>query len=222
MKTAFFILSALALSSCSHFGPRSAKQSNNIDPQVFADSIASERQVAAPIAFQPVRLTSKFTEGGGASQYQSITIQHYVRGLMQEMAVSMQDISEQTPVAVASFIYLDTDFNQGTLLGNQIAESFIHELHNFGIKVLDYKVTDYIRVTPQGDFVYSRNYEELGGNLPAQYAVGGTLSRHRDGVLINARMVEFSSKTVVASAQTLIPAAVINALIPSLVVLPAL
>jgi TolB-like protein len=221
MRSTLFTLSALALTGCSTLGLMSADPVATDTEQtatLASTSALTERPVAMPDAFQPARFALRSAGDNSAAPGQVITIQHYVRGLMQEMLVSMQDVAEQTPVAVASFVYLDSDFNQGNLLGNQIAESVMHELHNFGVKVLDYKVTDYIRVTQQGDFVHSRNYEELGGNLPAQYAVGGTLSRHRDGILVNARMVAFDSKAVVASAQSLIPNAVVNALLPSLTV----
>lgn len=222
MKYTLLTLTVVTLFGCTTSGVNSNPETtqNKQAPTLASTPALLERPVAAPEMFQPSTFKVKSADDVSLEQgqRQTVTIQHYVRGLMQEMVISMQDISEQTPVAVASFVFLDSDFNQGNLLGNQIAESFIHELHNFGVKVVDYKVTDYIRVTPQGDFVHSRNYEELGGTLPAQYAVGGTLSRHRDGVLINARMVDFESKAVIATAQSLIPNKVINALQPSLAV----
>ena len=222
MKYTLLTLTAMTLMGCTTSGVNSdPENAQTRQTSTLASTPALlERPVAAPEMFQPATFKAKSADDVSMEQRprQTVTIQHYVRGLMQEMVISMQDMSEQTPVAVASFVFLDSDFNQGNLLGNQIAESFIHELHNFGVKVVDYKVTDYIRVTPQGDFVHSRNYEELGSNLPAQYAVGGTLSRHRDGVLINARMVDFESKAVIATAQSLIPNKVINALQPSLAV----
>ncbi len=63
------------------------------------------------------------------------------------MVENLQYVSEQTPLAVSSFIFLDEDYNDGSLLGNQIAESFMHELHSFGVPVIDFKTTDYMRVT---------------------------------------------------------------------------
>ncbi|GAB2915811.1 FlgO family outer membrane protein [Rheinheimera gaetbuli] len=216
MKALLFTLSALTLASCSILKtqPNAAGQSDITDQSNIKQTIA-ERPIAAPEAFQPGRFTTSSAESHVTSGRTNLTIQHYVRQLMQEMLLSMQDVSEQTPLAVAGFVFLDGDFNQGSLLGNQIAESFMHELHNVGLQVIDFKVTDFIRVTPQGDFIHSRDVEELNENLAAQYAVGGTLSQHKDGVIVNARMIQINNKVVLASAQSLIPNAVVKALHPS-------
>uniref|UniRef100_A0A486XWH3 Flagellar protein FlgO n=1 Tax=Rheinheimera sp. BAL341 TaxID=1708203 RepID=A0A486XWH3_9GAMM len=218
MNKLLLIMPLLALTSCASLMPDTAETgqtSTTSVPEVADAQTSAERPVAAPSQFQPARFAGHSQDYIVQSPADKITIQHFVRGMMQEMVMAMQDVNEQTPVAVASFLYLDTDYNTGNMLGNQVAESFMHELHNFGVKVLDYKLTDYIRVTETGDLVHSRNYEELGGTLAARYAVGGTLTKHKDGVMINARMVEFESKVVVASAQSLVPAKIINALMPS-------
>lgn len=214
MKKAIFTLLIFTVASCSSLNNNTPKQAapSVSTPTVTSQHNLAERPVAAPDSFQPARFAASLTPSNPIKNESTITIQHYVRGLMQEMFGSMHSVFEQAPVAVASFVYLDTDYNQGTLLGNQIAESVMHELHRFGAKVVDYKVTDYIRITPEGDFAYSRDYKELNDSVTVQYALGGTLTRHNDGVLVNARMVEFNSKNVVASAQTLIPNAIVNAL----------
>jgi len=216
MKIGFIAISTLVLAGCSNIktDQNTAKQPDLVSALYATPAIPGQRSIAQPEAFQP----AKFAVAGGrdVNPYtKSVTIQHYVRGLVQEMVISMQDVTEQTSVAVASFVYLDSDFNDASLISNQISESFMHELHTFGVTVLDFKLTDYIRVTPQGDFVHSRDYEELSGNLNANYALGGTLSRHKEGIIVNARLVNFSNKAIVASAQSLIPNKVVNALIPN-------
>ena len=140
-------------------------------------------------------------------------INDYVRGLMQDLVSNIQYVNATTPVAVVSFVMLDSDYTQGNLLGNQIAESLIHEIHVFGIPVIDFKTTDYIMITESGDFAFTRNYEEITSNFPIRYIAGGTMLRYQDGYLINARIVGINSKAVVASAQTYIPADVIDAVL---------
>jgi TolB-like protein len=139
-------------------------------------------------------------------------INHYVRGIMQDMIENLQYVNAKTPLAVSSFVYLDDDYGQGTLLGNQLSESFMHELHKFGVAVVDFKTTDYMRVTPQGDFVFSRDYLELNETQNFQYVLAGTLVNHQGGVLVNARIVGINSKAVVGSAQGFIPQSVVDAL----------
>ncbi|WP_440055592.1 FlgO family outer membrane protein [Pseudoalteromonas sp. T1lg65] len=142
----------------------------------------------------------------------SKNVTHYVQGLMQDMVANLKHVNEKTPIAVSSFVFLDKQYDQGSLLGNQIAESFIHELHTFGIPVIDFKTTDYIRVTPQGDFIFSRDFLELSDEHPFLYVLGGTLVNHQGGIMINARVVGLRSKHVVGTAQGFLPQNVVNAL----------
>lgn len=142
-------------------------------------------------------------------------INFYARGLMQDLIANLQYVNTSTPVAVTSFVMLDSDYNESNLLGNQLAESLIHEVHKFGIPVIDFKTTGFIRITEQGDFAFSKDYEDFSGDLPARYIISGTLSKHKDGYIVNARIVGLESKAVVASAQSFIPKEIANALLTS-------
>ncbi len=158
-------------------------------------------------------------QSGSHNQYYAAgsvkNINHYVRGLMQDMVGNIDYVNGKTPMAVTSFVFLDSNYQESSLLGNQLAESFIHELHKFGVPVIDFKTTDYIRVAPNGDFIFSRDYLELKTMHPMEYVLGGTLVKHQGGVLINARIVGIKSKAVVASAQGILPAHIVEALMPT-------
>jgi TolB-like protein len=138
-------------------------------------------------------------------QSKTYDINHYARGLMQDLVANLQYVNATTPVAVVSFVMLDSDYNVANLLGIQLAESLIHEVHKFGIPVIDFKTTGFIRVTEQGDFAFSKDYEDFSGEMPARYIVGGTMLKNAEGYLINARIVGVKSQAVVASAQSFIP-----------------
>lgn len=139
----------------------------------------------------------------------------YVKNLTQDLISNMEYVSAKTPMAVTHFALLDSDLQQTNLLGQQMAESFVHELHKFRVPVLDFKATDYIRVTEQGDFLLSRDYLDLNSSLPIEYVLTGTMAKHQGGVMVNARILGIESRAVVASAQMLIPFYVVDALIPS-------
>ena len=142
-------------------------------------------------------------------------INFYMRGLMQDLVSNLQYVSNTTPIAVTSFAFLDSDLQHTSLLGNQIAESLIHEIHKVGIPVLDFKITDSLRITQEGDFISSRDFNDLSADIPIRYIVTGNLVKHQGGYLVNARIVGISSKAVVASAQSFIPAHVAKALLSS-------
>lgn len=142
----------------------------------------------------------------------AITVNHYVQSLMHDLAANLEVLSTTFSVGVTSFVYLDGDYQQGDLLGNQLSEAFMHEATQFGIAVTDFKTTDYIRVTPTGDFTFSRDFLELTQQFPISVVLGGTLVRHQGGVIVNARMVNVNDKKVLASAQAFIPQNVVQAL----------
>lgn len=142
-------------------------------------------------------------------------INNYVRGIMHKLVDNIHYINDKTPVGVATFIFLDSSYKESNLLGNQITESFMHEVHQFGIPVIDFKTTDYIRVTEAGDFIFSRDFLELKDELPIKYVLAGTLVKHQDGYIVNARIIGLTSKAIVASAQGFIPNEIADALMPS-------
>ena len=136
-------------------------------------------------------------------------INDVVKGLAYEMINSSSFVSPKTPVAVASFVNL-ADLESTNWLGNQLSESFIHELQRHGFVVVDYKTTGYIRVTKEGDFIFSRDWKELPERQIIDYVVTGTMMKQENGVMVNARMIGMQSHVVVATAQSFIPSWVLD------------
>lgn len=127
-----------------------------------------------------------------------------VKGLAFQMLESSAFVNAKTPVAVASFVNLK-DLESTNWLGNQIAENFVHELQRHGLVVIDFKATGHIRVTKEGDYVFSRDWKELPERQIIDYVVAGTMMEQEDGIIINARMIGIQSHVVVATAQSFIP-----------------
>lgn len=214
---------SVALTACTSL--ESDKQVRSRSDMNVVDIMASDRSPATVSDEQPERVDS-FGAIGQPQLYSSVQgaykgkplnkhVGDYVKNLTQDLIANMEYVSDKTPVGVTHFALLDSDLQQTNLLGRQMAESFMHELHKFRIPVIDFKATDYIRITEEGDFVLSRDYLELNGSLPIEYVLTGTLTRHQGGVLVNARILGMESRAVVASAQTLVPFYVVDALIPS-------
>ncbi len=149
---------------------------------------------------------SKQIEKGEIDSYNlpKHAISDVVKGLAYQMLASSAFVSAKTPVAVASFVNLK-DLESTNWLGNQIAENFVHELQRHGLVVIDYKATGHIRVTKDGDYVFSRDWKELPERQIIDYIVAGTMMEQEDGILINARMIGIQSHVVVATAQSFIP-----------------
>jgi TolB-like protein len=223
------LLLSLTLSSCSTLDSFTLGEQNGKPVDDGASSAESSldaslkfknqyTQQFKTLSDEKLAIATQQTQMSATEQSENLpkqNINFYVRGLMQDLVSNLQYVNSTTPVAVVSFVMLDSDYNQANLLGNQIAESLMHEIHKFGIPVIDFKTTDYIMVTPQGDFAFTRDYEEVNPSMPARYIVGGTMVKHQGGYLINARIVGIESKAVVASAQSFIPSKVADALLIS-------
>lgn len=136
-------------------------------------------------------------------------INDLVKGLAYQMLESSTFVNPKTPIAVASFVDLK-NLESTNWLGNQLSESFIHEMQRHGLVVIDFKTTGHIRVTADGDYVFSRDWKELPERQIIDYVVTGTMMQQDEGVLVNARMIGMQSRVVVATAQSFIPAWVVG------------
>ncbi len=139
------------------------------------------------------------------------TINDYVRNMAQDLIANMEQVSPTTPVGITDFAWLDSQLYQSNVLALQMSEGFKHHFHQFRIPVVEFGATGFIRVTGQGNFYLSRDHTDLNIDVPMEYILTGTLAMHIDGVFINARVVDVTSKHIVASAQALIPAHIANA-----------
>ena len=131
-------------------------------------------------------------------------INDVVKGLAFQMLESSSFVNPKTPIAVTSFVDLQ-DLESTNWLGNQLSESFIHELQRHGLIIVDYKTTGHIRVTQEGDYVFSRDWKELPERQIIDYVVTGTMMKQEDGIMVNARMIGMQSRVVVATSQSFIP-----------------
>ncbi len=141
-----------------------------------------------------------------------------VSQMLADQLVRNTDIDQfsQAPVAITSFVNLE-NFEESSRLGEIIAQNMVHELQVRGHQVIDFKMTPHIRVTPEGDFVMSRDIDELVARRNIDVVLTGTYVVHSDGVTLNARLVEFESGVVLSSAQASIPGWTVYAVEPPMV-----
>ena len=139
----------------------------------------------------------------------------YASQMSMQLMETLHAFAPDAKVAVASFVELGSELEAGNIVGNQLAESFIHQMQQYGLSMVDYKTARDIRVTSQGDFVFSRQHQRLQTTQIIDYVLAGTMLHTPNGIMVNARMINFRSKVVAASAQQLIPYFVISALYPA-------
>jgi len=135
----------------------------------------------------------------------SVLLNEYVEQMSISLVDNLNPRIKDVKVAVTSFVELSSRLTKTSALGNQLAESFIHEVQKFGIPVIDFKTLDSIKVTSSGDFIFSRNISELSVTNNINYVLSGTLVYGEFGVVVNARIINLKTKVVVSSARKLIP-----------------
>ena len=128
----------------------------------------------------------------------------YADRLVEEVVRSVPDSGEKprvaiaTPVDVASLEHTDW-------LGRELAEYFVAGLHRQGYRVLEYKLTGWLEITPNGDYIYSRNWQKLAGKANITHILSGTMSRNDDGVMIYGRLVNMKNSVVEGASDIFIP-----------------
>ena len=163
------------------------------------------------------------TQNGWMVPHQYVTslnsnkqLNDYVAQMAMQLVETFHLFPVESRVAVASFVDLDSELNRTNIIGNQLAEAFIHQFQQFGINVVDFKTTRDIQVTSNGDFVFSRNHSQLDMLQQIDYVLSGTMVFTPRGIMVNARVINFRTKVVAASSQQLIPHFVVSSLYPAI------
>jgi|TARA_B100001059_G_scaffold151706_1_gene151559 TolB-like protein len=157
----------------------------------------------------------QFPENNYRPVNSSKLLSNYTEQLAMKLIENMNYINSSTPIAITSFVNLDDNLQTTNIFGNHLAESFISELQEFGLSVVDYKHTGAVHVTPMGDFSFSRNGQEIKGYPHIEYTLSGTLTYTNRGVIVNARIIGAKSKVVVSSAKGFIPSFIVESLYPT-------
>jgi len=132
--------------------------------------------------------------------------------LAQQLVDNASIEAKQAKVGVTHMVGVTSQYNKSSALSQVLSEQLMLELHRRHWNVMDFKTTNFIRVTESGDFALTRDYLELDEIMPISHVVVGTLSKHRDGVMVNMRLVDINSKSVASVAQVFIPGSVVRQL----------
>ena len=104
-------------------------------------------------------------------------------------------------VVITSFVDLK-DFKKTTQFGRLLGESMLTELHSLGFKVLDFRGRDAIVVNKTGEFYITRDTKFLRDEIDNANILVGTYSQFdQDSILLNVRIMEFETGTILSSAR---------------------
>jgi len=145
--------------------------------------------------------TSAYDTSNSAPEMQSSAL---ASNLANQLAPQVRQF-KAAQVGVTHLVDVTGQYDQASTLSQVFSENLIHALLGENLKIVDYKTTDFIRVTKSGDFALSRDYLELDEISPLTHVMVGTISPHKQGYLVNARVVAINGNQVISSGQVFIP-----------------
>ncbi len=109
-----------------------------------------------------------------------------------------------TPAIVTSFLSLGS-LKETSSLGRLISENLIHELQVRRWKIFDIRLVKDIVMTDAGEFSLTRDMKYIRSRYAVSSIITGTYQVTGSAIIVNARVLDMDSGTVVSSAQTTIP-----------------
>jgi TolB-like protein len=121
-----------------------------------------------------------------------------------QMAVQMtaglqQNRVKRFPVAVIPFSNLHNERKVGRF-GERIEQGFIYQLQQHGFNLVDYRAAGLTTSTKQP--ISKQNLSGLRTRYKIYFLVTGTYAQHSDGLVINARVIDTTTRQVLASGQS--------------------
>lgn len=167
-------------------------------PYIMTASGAEHQQLQADYAVQSTPASNRLY----ASHKQ---LDDYVAQLAMQLYHTSATAIPDATVAVAGFAELTPGRDHLHPLGNVLAERFLQQLPRYGLTMVDHKLTGGIKLTAQGDAVFSNRAGQVAANQRIDYVLSGTVQHNQHGALVNVRIMNLKNKTILASASQLIP-----------------
>lgn len=128
-------------------------------------------------------------------------INHLAQRIVTELVKQNDALRSDQPIVVATPVLVG-DMNSTHAMAQQLQQGLMTSLHHFQFNVVDLNLGDGLRVTADGDFILTRDWQKLSTNLPVEHLVVSTMSPTTNGMAINTRIVNVSNNRVVSASQT--------------------
>ncbi|AQS38929.1 hypothetical protein Sps_03812 [Shewanella psychrophila] len=143
---------------------------------------------------------AKYNLSQGNQLPSTSAINHLSEQIVSELVEQNDELGSDQPLLVATPVLLDS-FNETNAVGLQLQQGLIAALHAREFNLVDINVGDNIRVTPQGDFLLTRDWKQLPSGIAVEHVVVSTLSMNTTGLVVNSRIVNITNNRVVSASQ---------------------
>ncbi|MDP2559902.1 FlgO family outer membrane protein [Psychrobium sp. 1_MG-2023] len=141
-------------------------------------------------------------------------VNHYSKWVVQDLLTDFDMPDNRAVFAVADFALLDSGLRTTNHFGRQLTEAIMHQINRAGYSVIDIKSSSSLKLNEQGDLFFQTEVpDELSDDIAATYIANGTMTRHRGGYILNARVVDVESNALVSSAQIFVPHDVVDSVL---------
>ncbi|MCH1931863.1 FlgO family outer membrane protein [Shewanella sp. A25] len=142
-----------------------------------------------------------FVDGNGLPP--TAVINHISQRIATELTQQNDALRPDQPLVVLTPVLVGS-LNSTNAFALQLQQGLMASLHSFQFNVVDLNLGDGIRVTEEGDFILTREWQKLSTNLPVDHLVVSTMSPATNGMAINTRIVTISNNRVVSTSQTFV------------------
>ncbi|RRC98634.1 hypothetical protein EHS89_13565 [Amphritea balenae] len=118
---------------------------------------------------------------------------------------------KKLPVAILPFVQLGTK-ESGTPTGERLSENFIFQMQQHGYNLVDYRAVSLN--TSAKDPLSVANLSGIRNRYRIHFVLTGTYSQHQDGIVINARVLDTTTRQILAASQTHIPSVRLEGALP--------
>ncbi|WP_372830561.1 FlgO family outer membrane protein [Pontibacterium sp.] len=111
---------------------------------------------------------------------------------------------QRLPMAVMPFVDLSRARERYTgVLGERLGENIVYQLQQGRYNLIDYRAVSLL--TTARDPLTKQNMSSLRNRYRIYFLLTGTYARYPDGIVINARVLDTTTRQVLASGQTHLP-----------------
>lgn len=108
-------------------------------------------------------------------------------------------------IVIASFVNFDDTLKESNALGNLISENLLGDMQLYDVPVLDVHMKGWLEINNTGDYIFSRDGDEIAFNENIKYVLSGVMVRVERGIKVNARIIELNSQKIISTSTVLIP-----------------
>ncbi len=166
-----------------------------LSPQASKSIVEAARNEAILEPMPSAVVTNEISASDPISEAVAQMADQLVNGLNQNRV-------KRFPIAVLPFSSLKNSVPDA-LMGERLSESFIFPLQQRGYNLVDYRAVSL--ATTEKAPVSRQNISGLRQNFKIYFVLTGTYAHHPDGIVINARVLDTTTRQVLASAQTHVP-----------------